>query len=48
VRQQLSFSLFTDFENFSTFAPGPQHSDAAVALFDQLEAWTRALKPLRL
>jgi NAD(P)H-dependent FMN reductase len=48
VRQQLSFSLFTDFENFSTFAPGPQHAEAAVALFDQLESWTRALKPLRL
>jgi NAD(P)H-dependent FMN reductase len=48
VRQQLSFSLFTDFENFSTFAPGPQHAEAAVALFDQLESWTRALKALRL
>jgi NAD(P)H-dependent FMN reductase len=47
VRQQLSFSLFTDFENFSTFAPGPQHTDAAQAMFGQLEAWAGALKPLR-
>ncbi|WP_375385984.1 NADPH-dependent FMN reductase [uncultured Microbacterium sp.] len=47
VRQQLSFSLFTDFENFSTFAPGPQHQAAADTLFDQLEAWAGALKPLR-
>lgn len=47
VRQQLSFSLFTDFENYSTFNPGPQHDDAAVVLFDQLEAWAGALKPLR-
>jgi NAD(P)H-dependent FMN reductase len=23
VRQQVSFSLFTEFENFSEFAPGP-------------------------
>jgi NAD(P)H-dependent FMN reductase len=47
VRQQLSFSLFTDFENFSDFKPGPQHDDAAAVLFDQLESWTRALKSVR-
>jgi NAD(P)H-dependent FMN reductase len=47
VRQQLSFSLFTDFENFATFAPGPQYTDAAQVLFEQLEAWAGALKPLR-
>ncbi|RBM20787.1 NADPH-dependent FMN reductase [Streptomyces sp. PT12] len=47
VRQQLSFSLFTDFENFSTFVPGPQHEEAVVSLFDQLESWTRALKTVR-
>jgi NAD(P)H-dependent FMN reductase len=47
VRQQLSFSMFTDFENFSTFAPGPQHADAAVVLFDQLESWAGAMKTVR-
>ena len=47
VRQQLSFSLFTDFENFSTFKPGAQHTDGATALFDQLESWTGALKTVR-
>ena len=47
VRQQLSFSLFTDFENFSAFKPGAQHDDAATTLFDQLESWTRALKTVR-
>lgn len=47
VRQQLSFSLFTDFENFSKFTPGPQHTDAAQTLFGQVEAWAGALKPLR-
>ncbi len=47
VRQQLSFSLFTDFENFSIFRPAALHDDAATVLFDQLEAWATALKPLR-
>jgi NAD(P)H-dependent FMN reductase len=47
VRQQLSFSMWTDFENFSTFAPGPQHGAAADLLFDQLESWTQAMKSVR-
>jgi NAD(P)H-dependent FMN reductase len=47
VRQQLSFSLFTDFENFSVFRPGPQHDDAVSVMFGQVEAWAGALKPLR-
>jgi len=44
VRQQLGFSLLTDFENFSTFTPGPQHDAHAEILFTQLEAWAGALK----
>jgi NAD(P)H-dependent FMN reductase len=47
VRQQLSFSMFTDFENFSVFAPGPQSAGAADVLFDQLESWAAAMKSLR-
>jgi NAD(P)H-dependent FMN reductase len=47
VRQQLSFSMFTDFQDFTVFAPGPQHDEAVVALFDQLESWTRAMKGVR-
>jgi NAD(P)H-dependent FMN reductase len=47
VRQQLSFSLFSDFENLSVFSPGRQHDEIAEALFGQLEAWSGALKPLR-
>jgi NAD(P)H-dependent FMN reductase len=47
VRRQLSFSMFTDFEEFTTFAPGPQHDGAAVTLFDQLESWTGAMKGVR-
>jgi NAD(P)H-dependent FMN reductase len=44
VRQQLGFNLFTDFENMSTFTPGPQHDASADIMFTQLEAWTGALK----
>lgn len=47
VRQQLSFSLVSDFENYSTFTPAAHHARSASALFDQLEAWTRALKTVR-
>jgi len=47
VRQQLSFSLFTDFENFSTFNPSPRQHDLAATMFDQLEAWAGALRELR-
>ncbi len=47
VSAQLSFSIFTDFENMSTFAPGPQHPALAEAMFQQLEEWAGALKPLR-
>jgi len=47
VRQQLSFSLFTDFENFSAFEPSALHDSAASVLFDQLESWAGALKTVR-
>ncbi|MFB7495859.1 NADPH-dependent FMN reductase [Streptomyces sp. NPDC056161] len=47
VRQQLSFSLITDFENYSVFKPGAHHDDAAVTLFTQLESWAGALKAIR-
>jgi hypothetical protein len=39
--------MFTDFENFSRFVPGPQHAEAAVVLFDQLESWAEAMKKVR-
>ncbi|CAM3337119.1 NADPH-dependent FMN reductase [Kibdelosporangium persicum] len=47
VRQQLSFSLFTDFENFSVFRPAPLHNNSVQVMFDQLESWTRAMKSVR-
>ena len=47
VRQQLSFSLLTDFENFSVFNPAATHDKAAAVLFGQLESWAGALKAIR-
>lgn len=47
VRAQVMLSLFTDFENMSTFKPDPRHVDEVHAMFDQVVAWANALKPLR-
>lgn len=47
VRQQLSFSMWTDFENFSVFKPAPLHESAATTMFDQLESWAGALQTVR-
>jgi len=47
VRAQVGLSLFTDFENFSVFKPGPHHEPSVTAMLDQVVAWSNALKPLR-
>ncbi|MCZ0983434.1 NAD(P)H-dependent oxidoreductase [Streptomyces diastatochromogenes] len=47
VRQQVTLSLFTDFENFTVLKPGDHHLRALDALLDQVIAWTSALAPLR-
>jgi len=47
VRAQVGLSLFTDFENFSVFKPGPHQAQSVNAMFDQVIAWGGALKPLR-
>ena len=47
VRQQLSFSLFNDFQNFSDFNPAALHDDSAEVLFGQLETWSDAMKSIR-
>lgn len=47
VRAQVALSLFTDFENFSTFKPAPLHEKSVNAMFDQVIAWGGALKTLR-
>lgn len=47
VRSQVGLSLFTDFENFHTFKPGPQHQANLKALFDETISWGSAMKSLR-
>jgi NAD(P)H-dependent FMN reductase len=47
VRNQVLLSMFTDFENFSVFKPGPQQETWINAILDDLIAWGGALKTLR-
>jgi NAD(P)H-dependent FMN reductase len=47
VRAQVALSLFTDFENFSTFKPAPLQEQALNTMLGQLVAWGTALKTLR-
>ena len=47
VRQQVTLSLLTEFENFSVFKPGDYNVDALNTLLDQVIAWSAALAPLR-
>lgn len=47
VQKTGMFSLFTDFENFSTFAPTELQAASVEPMFDQLITWTRALEAVR-
>ena len=47
VRAQVALSLFTDFEHFSTFKPGPHQEAAVNAMLDDLIPWGQALQTLR-
>jgi NAD(P)H-dependent FMN reductase len=47
VRAHVSLSLYTDFENFTTFKPAASHEAQLATLVDQLIAWSAALKTVR-
>jgi NAD(P)H-dependent FMN reductase len=47
VRQQVTLSLATEFENYQTFKPGEYNLAALDTLLDQVIAWSAALAPLR-
>jgi len=47
VRAQVMLSLFTDFENFTTFKPHAKHEASVSAMLDQVVAWAGALGTLR-
>lgn len=47
VQKTGMFSLFTDFENFSTFAPSELQAQSVEPMFDQVITWGNALKAVR-
>jgi NAD(P)H-dependent FMN reductase len=47
VRNQVALSLFTDFENYTTFKPAAYHEKSVNQMLDQLVAWSGAMKTLR-
>ncbi|MFA1819462.1 NADPH-dependent FMN reductase [Virgibacillus oceani] len=47
VREHPTLSIFTDFENFTTFKPAELHFDVVQFMLDQTVAWSSALKTLR-
>jgi NAD(P)H-dependent FMN reductase len=47
VRNQVMLSLFTDFENMTTFKPAARHEQSVGKMLDQLIAWAGAMKSLR-
>jgi NAD(P)H-dependent FMN reductase len=47
VQSQVGLSLFTDFENFSSFQPAEHQRQALETVLDQLVRWSGALRPLR-
>ncbi|WP_018750190.1 NADPH-dependent FMN reductase [Paenibacillus sanguinis] len=47
VRVHVALSLFTDFENASTFKPAELHLTNLKEMLDQVNAWGGALKTLR-
>ena len=47
VRQQVTLSLNTEFEDFKVFKPGEYNETALDTLFRQVISWSTALAPLR-
>jgi NAD(P)H-dependent FMN reductase len=47
VREQVMLSLYTDFENMSTFKPAPLHEGKLKTMLDQVINWGTALKEVR-
>ena len=47
VRAQVALSMYTDFESFSTFKPGPHQEAAVNAMLDDVVAWGGALQTMR-
>ena len=46
IRDQISLSLYTDFEN-DVFKPAPNHEKTLVSMLNELVSWAGTIKPLR-
>ncbi|MUK89252.1 NADPH-dependent oxidoreductase [Ornithinibacillus sp. L9] len=47
VRTAVTFSLMSDFENFTEFKPADYHENNANEMLDQVISWSRALQTVR-
>jgi NAD(P)H-dependent FMN reductase len=47
VRNQVMFSLFNDFENFSEFTPTEQNAGTLTPMVDQLVSWAKGFATIR-
>lgn len=47
VRTQPGLSLFTDFENMTTFKPAPFHEETVQNMLNEVVSWSTALKTIR-
>jgi NAD(P)H-dependent FMN reductase len=47
VRTNVALSMFTEFRNFTDFAPGEYQGQALESLLGEVVAWSEALAPLR-
>lgn len=47
ITQNGAYSLYTDFENFSTFAPSDAHTPNIEAVINTTVAWSKGLKTIR-
>ena len=47
IREQVMFSLFTDFDENNNFTPGDSKEDSVNRQIDQLIPWTEAMKTVR-
>jgi NAD(P)H-dependent FMN reductase len=47
VRTNVALSMFTDFRNFSDFAPGDHQGPTLEVLFDEVVTWSNALALVR-
>ncbi len=47
VRAQVMLSLYTDFQNFTTFTPDARHAQGVQRMLDQVVSWGEAMSTVR-